>query len=155
LKEPYYSKVKNYYPKDYEKVKKKVLGIEEYKREKDHKYGNQPASEDMLHIYKPDIDINSLVTELAVLKINCLDQEGQLNDDLANKNIKFNNADIYMVEFIEASSENSDEYLMVEVINDNITHNLRPVGKRKRENGELGKYLYKKEKANEPSVVNG
>ncbi|CAG8771207.1 28949_t:CDS:2, partial [Racocetra persica] len=130
---------------------KKVLGIEEYKREKDHKYDNQPTSEDMLYIYKPDIDINSLVTELAALKINCLDQEEQLNDDLANKNVKFNNADIHMMEFMEASSESPNEYLMVEVINNNITHNLRPVGKRKRENRKLGEYLHKKEKANEPS----
>ncbi|CAG8799424.1 3486_t:CDS:2, partial [Racocetra persica] len=81
LKEPYYSKVENYYPKDYEKVKKKALGIEEYKRKRDHRYEDQPTSEDTPYFNKPDADIDSLVTKLAALKINCMDQEGQLKCD--------------------------------------------------------------------------
>ncbi|CAG8799422.1 3485_t:CDS:1, partial [Racocetra persica] len=47
-----------------------------------------------------------------------------------------------IVEFTEASSESPDEYLKVEIVDDNASYNLRSVSKKKREDsiGELNEH---------------
>lgn len=45
LREPVRSKVENYCPKNYEKAKKKALGMDEYKREKNQNCGGDKSEE--------------------------------------------------------------------------------------------------------------
>ncbi|CAG8751123.1 1637_t:CDS:2, partial [Cetraspora pellucida] len=74
LRESFCSKVENCCPKDYDKAKKKALGIDEYKRERNQNQEGDKFAKPVTSS-KTDIDINSLVNELAALKINHIEQE--------------------------------------------------------------------------------
>ncbi|CAG8765168.1 16348_t:CDS:2, partial [Racocetra persica] len=82
LNEPYHSKIEDCYLKNYDKTKKKAVEMEEYNRDKSYNKQNDPTSPDTTsNINKSDVDIDSLVTKLAALKINCVNQEDQSKHD--------------------------------------------------------------------------
>ncbi|CAG8550435.1 12016_t:CDS:2 [Dentiscutata erythropus] len=76
LREPFRSKVESHCPKNYKKAKKKALGIDEYKREKNQTYEGDKFKEPVT-CSKTDVDIDSLVNKLAALKINRIEREDQ------------------------------------------------------------------------------
>ncbi|CAG8485462.1 7455_t:CDS:2, partial [Dentiscutata erythropus] len=63
LREPFRSKVENCCSKDYKKAKKKALGMDEYKREKNQEHEGERSKD--------------LVNELAALEINRIEQEAK------------------------------------------------------------------------------
>ncbi|CAG8758739.1 28410_t:CDS:2, partial [Racocetra persica] len=88
--------VENYYPKDNTKAKKKALAIEEYKKEKNYKYEDQPASEDTLYSNKLDIDIDkfteaSFKSPSEYLKVKMADDDVSYNLRLVDKKKKDDN----------------------------------------------------------------
>ncbi|CAG8783440.1 35113_t:CDS:2, partial [Racocetra persica] len=156
------------------------------------------------NVNKSDVDIDSLVTELAALKINHVDQEDQSKRDQVenliqnivtktikdmnkrpsqprttkpqtcylcqevghivkkcpkqnkgakqSKNaLKFDNVDVRIVEFMKIRPEITSKYLKVELLDDGVGYDVRPVSKRKREDTtiELIEYSNKKGKMNE------
>ncbi|CAG8767058.1 24105_t:CDS:2, partial [Dentiscutata erythropus] len=143
--------VESHCPKNYEKAKKKALGMDEYKREKNQILGGD-KSEEPVTSSKTDADINSLVNELEALKINRVERTGpshnskprtcylynkeghmmrdcpdrNKSNDQSGKSMKFNNADVRMVEFTEINPESANEYLKVELLNDNEQYDIRP-----------------------------
>ncbi|CAG8573141.1 4690_t:CDS:2, partial [Cetraspora pellucida] len=132
--------------------------MDEYKREKNQNCGGD-KSDELSTSKKTDVDIDSLVNELAALKINRVEPEQSHNfkpricylcnkerhimrdcpdrskdSDQNNKNTKFKNVDVRMVEFTEISPESANEYLKMELLNNDKQYDVRPIGKRKRGN---------------------
>ncbi|CAG8442185.1 9980_t:CDS:2 [Cetraspora pellucida] len=140
--------------------------MDEYKREKNQNHGGD-KSEEPVTSSKTDVNIYILANELATLKINYIEQKDQeehiirncpdrdKNSDQTDKNIKFKNVDIRMIEFMKINTELVDEYLKIKLLNNNEQYDVRPIGKRKRGNevAESSEQSNKKEKISELDFV--
>ncbi|CAG8744151.1 32656_t:CDS:2, partial [Racocetra persica] len=95
--------------------KKKALEIEEYRRDKNlNKKKDSTIPEENQQASKADVDIDSFVSGLAVLSINRVENEEKLSR--------------------KTSSKKNDEYLKIELLNENECGDVQVFGKRKREN---------------------
>ncbi|CAG8767642.1 13255_t:CDS:2, partial [Cetraspora pellucida] len=111
LKDPYKSKFESRYPKNYEKVKKKALKMEEYDKDRAlNEHNKSNIARKTPHPSKSDMDLYSIVNGLAALSIN---------------------------QFTEKDSMISSKYLRVELLDENECGDIRVFSKRKRNDNAI------------------
>ncbi|CAG8672505.1 33496_t:CDS:2, partial [Racocetra persica] len=110
--------------------------MEEYKRDKDfNRINNSTEPVEIAQLNKVDVDINSIVNRLVALKGHIVKDYSKYDkeNDQTNKDIIFNNTNVFLVEFTQISPKKSDEYLKIKLLDDDSYSNIQVFDKRKRD----------------------